>query len=240
MEREFFYACTAGIGAPPKAEFGLARCRNPQPCSIHQNGALWAKAPIPDVVLFKVNISKNNRDWDRLPLLERTEERSWQLTQAHLDQLRHLGIDRDTLRYREARGEDTKLPEADDTGVPIFNEEDGLQFVDVAGVIPELHKAGYLLIHAHRLWRFHKPPVRLVLVFAKNVTSQPLADFPWLKLKDFISVEFGQVDVWANPIDARNICVHTVNCSKRNEVRPADAPRYRLTFNSGDWDAKTI
>ncbi len=220
------YACKAGIRG------GVARCRNMAPCPepSHRDGSAPA-APQPDVVLVKVNLSGG---WDPrfaaagIPLFGRSPERSWALAAQHRAQAEQLGRNPFAIR-------DEGEPESADSGCPVFGKA-GAQLVAIKEVVPDLFLAGFRLVgKPHRLARQNKPPVRLVLEFAKDGDLFP--KFPWALYQELITTCFGQVDVWANPRDQRGEVVHTVNCGRRDDK---GTPSHQIRFADGDWDAVKI
>lgn len=167
--------------------------------------------------------------------LTRSYERSEQLGQEHA--ARAEALDRNPFVVRQGRENDITTPETADSGCPVFGK-DGLHSVSIRGLITELQLEGFILSSAHRLFRFHKPPIRLVMEFVRKGEKLELTNFPWTLFNTHTETCFGQVDVWANdrnPKDGR--VVHTVNCGQRDD---SARPRYRLKFASGDWDADVI
>ncbi len=232
-ERDYFYACTAGV------QGGIARCRKEDgKCDNHHNGAAWPHAPEPDVVLVKMNLNQGrNAEFARAGVrqLTRSFERSEELSREHV--ARAEALDRKPFAVRQGRENDTTTPEAADSGCPVFGKT-GLHSVTVRGLITELQLEGFVLSDAHRLFRFHKPPVRLVMEFVKKGAKPEITKFPWDLFNGLTETCFGQVDVWANDRSPKNgLVVHTVNCGQRDDKAQA---RYRLKFADGDWDADVI
>lgn len=225
------YACTAGV------QGGVARCRNlivtDDFCAVHPESP---KAPRPDVVLVKINL--NNR-WDDafgragIPKLDRSPERAAKLAVEHRERAERLG--RDAFAIREAReGQRPSDPEAADSGCPVFGKN-GIQSVDIRGLVTELRTVGFRITGFHRLARNWKPPVRLVMQF--TMTGEPLNQFPWDLFRELTVICFGQVDVWANDRDSRGQVVHTVNCGKRTD---GERPTYTLRYDGGDWEVVIV
>ena len=238
-------ACVAGIRG------GVARCRNLIPCAVHPNGQ--PPAPRPDVVLLKVHL---NKKWNQrfaltgVPFVERTPERGAKLAAEH--QARAGQLDRNPFWIREGReGIEGEMgspylevpreqpgelplyfyPEAADSGCPVFGML-GLPSVSIFGLVAELEQSEFRLTGVHRLARGWKPPIRLVLQFARE--GEAAQGFPWKLYGEFIATCFGQVDVWANERDERGLVVHTVNCGERRDGQPAT---WRLRYAGGDWGA---
>lgn len=242
------YACTAGVNG------GSARCRNLIPCSSHPDGQ--PSAPRPDVILLKINVGKlpdrQGQGGDRVKRLQatgvkvvdRSPERAVQLAKEHLAQAERLGRDAYRVReeregisptgtvekVRDAEGKEVFLPEAIDSGSPVFGRL-GRQEVDLRGLVTELKAAGFHVTGTHVLARNWKPPARWVIEFSREAAG--LDSFPHALFREFTACVFGQVDVWANPRDKRGEVVHTVNCGERRE---AGAPyKGALRFSDGDW-----
>lgn len=222
------YACRAGIRG------GIARCRNMVPCAVHGDDAV--PAPRPDVVLVKVNL---NRVWGErfeqkgVPVLQRTWDRAQQLGTEHTQRAEQLGRNALYIREQQVRNEHEEVPESADSGCPVFGKEglkDGVQGSSIARIGFQLRDSGYRLLHAHRLMRDWKPPMRLVMVWEK--TEGRDIPFPWPLLGELTSTCFMQVDVWANDRDKNGRVVHTVNCGKRED---GATPAYALGFARGDW-----
>lgn len=226
------YACTAGIKG------GVARCRKLVPCPDHGDDAM--PAPRPDVVLVKINL---NKVWDErfaqegIPTLQRSWDRAQQLGADHQERAEKL--DRDAFHIRERQAsqglrEDADVPEIADSGCPVFGPDglkDGVQGSSIAKIGFQLRDSGYRLVHAHRLMRDWKPPIRLVMVWEKTDGRDVL--FPWRLLGELTDTTFKQVDVWANDRDKNGRVVHTVNCGKREDGTTPAA--YALGFAKGDW-----
>lgn len=227
------YACKMA------AHEGVARCRNMEPCSVpaHRNGSTQL-APRPDVVLLKINLNKKNDalfDGAGVPRHERSDERRAQLGEQHRERAERLGRDSLVIRERREGKESIDYPEAHDSGTPVFGAN-GLHGVSVRALTAELQGAGYHLVHAHRLAREVKPPVRLVMVYERS-NGEEMQNFPWRLLADLTNTSFGQVDVWANDRDGHGKVVHTVNCGKRDEDARS---QIRLLFKGGDWEAQMV
>lgn len=226
------YACPAGV------QGGVARCRKLVPCPDHPDDA--PKAPRPEVVLVKVNLS---RTWEKrfrqagAPVVERTWDRAQQLGAEHADRAKRLGRDALHIREQQNRNEqhkDEAIPESADSGSPVFGPEgltDGVQGHSVAKLGFQLRDSGFRLVNAHLLVRKHKPPTRLVMVWER--TTERDIRFPWPLFQELTNTTFGQVDVWANDRDSRGNVSHTVNCGARDDDA---APAYRLKFAGGDWE----
>ena len=242
------YACKAGLYN------GSARCRNLEPCPTHPDGQ--PPAPRPDVVLLKINVGKlpdhRGQGGERVKRLQaagvkvadRSPERAIKLAGEHLAQAERLGRDAYRIRkeregisasgmvgtIRDTEGKETFLPEAIDSGTPVFGKL-GRQEVDLRGLLTELRTAGFRVIGTHMLARNWKPPVRWVIEFSR--AGDEISSFPWSVFRELTARPFGQVDVWANPRDRRGEVVHTVNCGERRE---ADTPfKGALRFANGDW-----
>ena len=232
------YACTAGIKG------GVARCRNLIPCSAHPDGT--PKAPRPDRVLLKVNLSKA---WDDrfqkagIPLLQRTWERAQQLRADHVESAGQLGRNAFAVRtqqspQRNQTFQGQEVPENADTGCPVFGNEGvtkGVSGQSLSKTSWDLRDAGFRLVAAHRLQRNWKPPVRLVLIFEKGQGARDV-QFPWELFRELVATCFKQVDVWANERRPDNLVVHTVNCGARDDKA---TPAYGLRFAGGDWGVQT-
>ncbi|MBI2123760.1 MAG: hypothetical protein HYU04_00775 [Candidatus Wildermuthbacteria bacterium] len=224
------YACTAGIKG------GIARCRKLVPCPDHGDDAVLA--PRPDVVLVKINL---NKVWgerfanEGIQVLQRTWDRAQQLGDEHVQRAQQLGRNALYIREEQARQglrENADVPEAADSGCPVFGADglkDGVQGSSITRIGFQLRDSGYRLVHAHRLMRDWKPPIRLVMVWEKTNGRDVL--FPWRLLSELTNTTFMQVDVWANDRDKNGRVVHTVNCGKRED----GAPAYGLGFAKGDW-----
>jgi hypothetical protein len=189
------------------------------------------------VVLVKINL---NRDRDAefaragVPQLTRSFERSEQLGREHAKRAQALG--RSPFAVRQGHENET-TPEAADSGCPVFGKA-GLQLVSIRGLTTELQLEGFVLSNVHRLFRQHKPPVRLVMEFVRKGAKPELTNFPWNLFQVHTETCFGQVDVWANDRDPKTgLVVHTVNCGQRDDNA---LPRYRLKFSDGDWDAEPL
>lgn len=232
------YACTAGIKG------GVARCRNLIPCSAHPDGT--PKAPRPDRVLLKVNLSKQ---WDTrfqeagIPLLQRTWERAQELSAQHIESAGQLGrnafaVRRTQQQPRNQMFQGQEVPENADTGCPVFGNKGivaGLSGRSLSKASWDLHDAGFRLVHAHRLQRNWKPPTRLVLIFERGQGSRDV-EFPWELFRELVSTCFKQVDVWANERRPDNLVIHTVNCGARDDKA---VPAYDLRYAGGDWGVQT-
>ena len=226
------YACTAGIKG------GVARCRNLIPCSAHPDGN--PKAPRPDRVIVKVNLSKewNNRFQEAgIPLLQRTWERAQELSAQRVESAEQLGRNAFAVRAGQQRNQQ-ELPESADTGCPVFGNEGvtrGVNGQSLSKTCWDLRDAGFRLVHAHRLQRNWKPPVRLVLTFERGQGAQDI-EFPWELFQGLVATCFKQVDVWANERRPDNLVVHTVNCGARDDKA---VPAYDLRYAGGDWGVQT-
>lgn len=228
------YACISGVGAPAGEKTGaVARCRKLVPCDIHERPENWAPAPRPDVVLVKVNIPRREElTWRNsgIHLVDRSPDRAEALAAMHAAQAEALG--RNALVVRARRGEQLDLPESKDSGTPVFGVEGLRGGTTAAALIKDLADAGFKLTNAHLLMRDWKPPIRLVLEFSR--AGERVQGFAWFMLRR-LPTTFGRIDVWANPIDRRGLCVHTVNCGER---QPDKQPIYALRFANGDWAAE--
>lgn len=227
------YACKAG------AHDGTARCRNMEPCPVH-NG-LGQLAPRPDVVLVKVNLNHENNILfvnAGIPRRERSEERRKQLGEQHRQRAGKLGRDSLVIRERREGKENVGYPEAHDSGCAVFGSDGLYSGVDIRGLADQLLATGFCLTNAYRLDRDLKPPIRLVMEFRRQdrIPDSQHA-FPWLLLQQLVDTCFGQVDVWANDRDARGQVVHTVNCGKRDDCATT---KFRLLFANGDWEAQWV
>lgn len=221
-------ACKAG------AHDGAVRCRNMQPCVIHPDGE--PTAPEADVILVKMNLNgKWGLRWKSAGV--RTTERSGQraATLAKQRKAQAEQFNRSPLAVRRQSGSDISVPEAMDSGTPIFGP-DGLAGVDITGLAEELHGMGnFLLADVHILKRPWKAPDRLVLEF--NKIGPALQNFPWRIYHELIATCFGKVHVWANPRNVHGNVAHTVNCGERND---GGRPQYRLRYKEGDWGVSEI
>lgn len=225
------YKCTAGI------QGGIARCRNDMPCPVHGEDA--QKAPRPDCVLVKVNLNKH---WDNLfaqakiRVVDRTPERARALQEEHEARARQLGRNAYHIRESQARHKlraDTNIPEAADSGCPVFGDDgfrEGVRGDSINKVTFQLRDAGFRLVDAHRLARQWKPPIRLVLVYERNQGND--IPFPWSLFRELTHTAFMQVDVWANDRDKNGNVVHTLNCGKREDEFKAPLS---LQYRGGEW-----
>lgn len=227
------YACTAGI------QDGIARCRNSMPCSVHDEDA--KKAPRPDVVLVKVNLSKA---WDRrfaeagVRLVNRTPERARVLQEEHEARAEQLGRNAYHIRESQERHENANVPEAADSGCPVFGHDglrEGIRGESIKRVTFQLRDKGFRLVDVHRLARQWKPPVRLVLVYER--AQEDDVRFPWPLFHNLVQTTFMQVDVWANDRDKNGNVVHTVNCGKRDDSNEAPLS---LQYKEGDWGVELV
>jgi len=226
-----FYACLSAV------KDGVARCRKEfGKCDSHRNGGVWAKAPQPNVVLFKVNV---NDRWEAafraagVRVVVRSWERAEQLGQRRAETAQHLG--RNSVAIRDGVGRNSGVPEDNDTGCPVFGPG-GLKdlSVSVEGLDREMSAAGFVITDVHLLKRPHKPPVRLVVEYSPVGTKPPAQNFPGKLFARLIATTFNQVDVWANERKADGTVPHTVNCGKRDD---AAKPQHTLVFKDGEWDA---
>jgi len=230
------YACTGGISG------GMARCRNAMPCPVHGEDA--PMAPRPDVVLVKVNLSKL---WGTLfkeagvRIVDRTPERAKVLQEEHEKRAQQLGRSAYHIREgqkRQGLREDMNIPEAADSGCPVFGSDglhEGIDGNSIHKVTFSLRDSGFRLVDAHRLQRNWKPPTRLVLVYERS--SGRDVRFPWQLFQKVTSTTFLQVDVWANDRDRRGNVVHTVNCGKRDDTQKA---LLTLQYQRGDWGVTVV
>lgn len=230
MEQKLLqYACKAG------AHEGTARCRNMEPCPVH-NGS-GQLAPRPEVVLIKINLNHENNILFAnagIPRRERSDKRREELGEEHRQRAERLGRDSLVIRERREGKENVDYPEAHDSGCAVFGSNGLHNGVDIRGLADQLLATGFCLTNAYRLDREQKPPIRLVMEFRRGQDRIPESQhaFPWLLLQQLVDTCFGQVDVWANDRDARDQVVHTVNCGQRND----DAePVYALLYADGDW-----
>lgn len=218
------YACRAGVHG------GNARCRNlASSCPTHDENS--APAPRPDVVIIKGNL--NDRARSRflglgIKIEERSFARSYELGRQHAVQAR------DFRRSDAIRGDrdNPENPESIDSGSPVFGRG-GAHSVSVQSLIEELVDTGYAPIRASILERHHKPPTRLQIVFSSREDDDPINGIGWDEVFAFFDTCFGQVDVWANPRDARGRVSHTVNCGRRDD---SAHPQHSLRFAGGDWE----
>lgn len=196
------------------------RCRNPRAtCPDHPKG--MPKSRRPDAVLVKRTLNKE--------MLRRFEAQGWRIAERTVEESGGLAI-RHTLTAMIAGREDLNIrkelsgaPEDLDSGAQVMGDE-GLQNVLVAQSCQELFTLGYLVKDWYILSRKHKPPFRMVVVFA---LAHDIAEAAKLKASnasfreeqlafflEAMDVPFGQVDVWANLPRTDGSVVYTVNCKE--------------------------
>ncbi len=145
MNRNFWFACKAGIGGTPAVD----RCRNEEgKCSSHPAGHDWPTPPKANVVLLKTAL--NDRWLTMFDEAVTIENRTWgerrRMEAQRVAQAESIG--------RQAYGarldpRSQPVPENADSGCPVFGKTSGgLKSVSVKELATELQAAGYVLTGA--------------------------------------------------------------------------------------------